>query len=125
MLRYVFIMMLTLVGGYINAHQFLPTYPTFEQSFVSGVMYAKMEIFNKRSDVGHYELNVYDKDWNKISFASESKLIEVNYLQTKPVNVYVRKEDLTRVTFICTESKHKREGSQTTVITSQICSKVK
>lgn len=124
MFRYVLIVM-ALIGGYANAHQFLPTYPKFEYSFISGVMQTKMELFNKRSDVEYYELSVYDKDWNPISFASESKLIQVNYLQTKPVNVYIKREDLTRVTYICTESKHKREGNQNTVISSQICSKVK
>jgi hypothetical protein len=124
MFRYVLVVMF-LLGGHANAHQFLPTYPKFEQSFISGVMQTKMELFNKRNDVEHYELSVYDKDWNPIAFASESKLIQVNYLQTKSVNVYIKKEDLVRVTYICTESKHKREGSQNTVISSQICSKVK
>ena len=124
MFRYVF-MVIALIGGHANAHQFLPTYPKFEQSFISGIMQSRMELFNKRNDVEHYELNVYDKDWNAISFASESKLIQVNYLQTKTVNVYIKREDLVRVTYICTESKHKRESGQNTIISSQICSKVK
>jgi hypothetical protein len=55
----------------------------------------------------------------------ERKLVQVNYLQTKPINVYIKQEDLKRVTYICTESKHKREGVRNTVISSQICSKVK
>jgi hypothetical protein len=124
MFRYVF-MIMALIGGYANAHQFLPTYPKFEHSFITGVMYTKMELFNKRNDVEYYELNVYDNNWNSIAFASESKIVQVNYLQTKSVNVYVKKEDLVRVTYICTESKHKRESGQNTVIASQICSKVK
>lgn len=114
-----------LIGGYANAHQFLPTYPKFEQSFITGVLYTKMELFNKRNDVEYYELSVYDKDMNSVAFASESKLIQINYLQTKFVNVYIKKEDLLRVTYVCTESKHKRESGQNTVISSQICSKVK
>jgi hypothetical protein len=118
-------MIMALIGGYANAHQFLPTYPKFEHSFITGVMYTKMELFNKRNDVEYYELNVYDNNWNSIAFASESKIVQVNYLQTKSVNVYVKKEDLVRVTYICTESKHKRESGQNTVIASQICSKVK
>jgi hypothetical protein len=124
MFRYVFILT-ALVSGYANAHQFLPTYPKFEHSFIAGVMQTKMELFNKRNDVEYYELNVYDKDWNVLPFASESKLIQVNYLQTKSINVYIKKDDLLKVTYICTESKHKREGSRNTVISSQICSKVK
>jgi hypothetical protein len=124
MFRYAFII-IALIGGYANAHQFLPTYPKFEHSFIAGVMQTKMELFNKRTDVDYYELSVYDKDWNALPFASESKLIQVNYLQTKSVNVYIKREDLIKVTYICTESKHKREGVRNTVISSQICSKIK
>jgi hypothetical protein len=124
MFRYVFVL-LALIGGYANAHQFLPTYPKFQYSFIDGVVYTKMELFNKRKDVEYYELNVYDSDWNQVSFASESKLIQINYLQTKDINVYIKKEDLKTVTYICTESKHKKEDVQKTVISSKICSKVK
>lgn len=124
MFRYALILMV-LIGGHVNAHQFLPTYPKFQHSFISGVMQTKMELFNKRSDVKYYELNVYDKDWNTISFASESKLVQINYLQTKSVNIYIKQEDLARVTYICTESKHKIESGQNTIISSQICSKLK
>lgn len=125
MLRYVFILFLLLIGGYANAHQFLPTYPTFKYSFIDGVMYTKMQLFNKRKEVEYYELSVYDDNWNAVTFASESKLIRVGYLQTKDVNVYVKKEDLRKATYICTESKHRKENVQDTVITSKICSKIK
>lgn len=125
MLRYVLIMCMALIGGDVYAHQFLPTYPKFQNSFIDGVMYTKMQLFNKRKEVEYYELSVYDDNWNKISFASETKLIRISYLQTKDVNVYVKKQDLFKVTYICTESKHQRENVQVAVIATQICSKVK
>jgi len=125
MFRYVAFLILVLIGGQVNAHQFLPTYPTLQYSFIEGVVYTKMQLFNKRSDVEYYELGVFDADWNAISFASENKLIQVNYLQTKDVNVYVRISDAKKVTFICTESKLKKQETQNTVISSKICSKVK
>jgi len=125
MLRYVLIMCIALIGGDAYAHQFLPTYPKFQYSFIDGVMYTKMQLFNKRKEVEYYELSVYDDNWNKISFASETKLIRISYLQTKDVNVYVKKQDLFKVTYICTESKHQRENVQVAVIATQICSKVK
>jgi hypothetical protein len=124
MFRYVFVMLLML-GGQVNAHQFLPTYPKFEQSFIAGVSHVNMELFNKRKEVEYYELSVFDVDWNALSFASESKLIQIKYLETKKVNVYVRNEDLKRVSFICTESKLKRESTNYTLISSKICSKIK
>lgn len=88
-------------------------------------MYTKMELFNRRQDVEYYELGVFDKDWKALPFATENKIIHVNYLQSKLVNVYIRREDLNKVTFICTDSRHKKENTQITIISSQICSKVK
>lgn len=118
-------MFLLMIGGSANAHQFLPTYPTFQQSFMEGVVYTKMQLFNKRKEVEYYELSVYDVDWNALPFASENKIINVKYLQTKDINVYVKREDLKRVTYICTESKIKKDALQNSVIYSKICSKVK
>ena len=125
MIRYVMMLFLVLIGECVNAHQFLPTYPVFQYSFIEGVVYTKMQLFNKRQDVEYYELTVFDENWKPVTFASENKLIQVNYLQTKDVNVYVKKEDAKRVSYICTESKLKRQDIQNTIISSKICSKVK
>lgn len=114
-----------MLGSHVNAHQFLPTYPKFEQSFISGVSYVNMELFNKRKEVEYYELSVFDVNWNPVTFASENKLIQMRYLEMKKINVYVRNEDLRKVTFICTESKLKRENTRNTLISSKICSKIK
>jgi len=124
MFRYVIALMIVLSCS-ANAHQFLPTYPKFQNSFVEGVVYTKMELFNKRKEIGFYELDVFDGDWNSITFATESKIIRVNYLETKYINVYIKKEDLKRAVYICTESKIKKEDIQATSIASKICSKIK
>jgi activator of HSP90 ATPase len=124
MFRYVIALMMVLSCS-ANAHQFLPTYPKFQNSFVEGVVYTKMELFNKRKEIVFYELGVFDGDWNSITFATESKIIRVNYLETKYINVYIKKEDLKRAVYICTESKIKKEDIQATSIASKICSKIK
>jgi hypothetical protein len=124
MFRYVIVLMMVLSCS-ANAHQFLPTYPKFENSFVEGVVYTKMELFNKRKEIRFYELGVFDADWNSIAFATESKIIRINYLETKYINVYIKKEDLKRAVYICTESKIKKEDIQATSIASKICSKIK
>jgi len=124
MFRYVIALMMVLSCS-ANAHQFLPTYPKFQNSFVEGVVYTKMELFNKRKEIGFYELGVFDEDWNSIAFATESKIIRVNYLETKYINVYIKKEDLKRAVYICTESKIRKEDIQATSIASKICSKIK
>lgn len=112
-------------GGPAMAHQFTPTYPEFTISFVDGVMQTKMEIFNKRREVEYYELGVFDKDWNPVTFASDDRIIRVRYLETKKINVYVKSEELAKVTYICTESRLRKEDVKDTVISSRICSKVK
>jgi hypothetical protein len=117
--------MMMLIGGFANAHQFTPTYPKFETSFVEGVYFTKMELFNKRKEIDFFELGVFDADWNALPFASENKIIRINYLETKKINVYVRKEDLKKVVYICTESKIRKQDIQATSISSKICSKIK
>lgn len=124
MFRYVFVIM-CLICGYANAHQFVPTYPKFETSFIEGVVSTKMELFNKRREIEYYELGVYDAEWHPVAFASENKTIRIGYLETKKINVYIKKEDLKRAVYICTESRMKKQEIQATTISSKICSKIK
>jgi hypothetical protein len=116
---------LCFVGVPVLAHQFTPTYPKFVPSFVDGIFSTRMELFNKRQDVEYYELEVYDANWKPLLFASENKLINIRYLETKSVNVYVKFQDLSRVVYICTESRLRKQDVRDTVISSKICSKVK
>lgn len=125
MFRYVFVLLIGFFGAQVDAHQFLPTYPKFEASFVEGVYSTKMELFNKRKEIEYYELGVFGSDWNPIPFASENKIIRINYLETKKINVYVKKEDLKKVVYICTESRIRKQDIQATTISSKICSKIK
>lgn len=114
------------VGGHVSAHQFTPTYPRFETSFVQGVQQAKMELFNKRQEVWFYELDVFDKDWNKVPFASsQGKIVRIEYLETKIVDVYVKTQDVSKVVYICTESRLLKQDVKGTSVSSKICSKVK
>lgn len=124
MLRYV-LLLLVWIGGPVNAHQFTPTYPKFGPSFVSGVSQTRMVLFNKRQDVEYYEVGVFTNEWLPVSFASESRFVNAKYLETKTINIYVRDDDLPRVTYICTESRIRRNDAKGTVISSKICSKVK
>jgi hypothetical protein len=84
-----------------------------------------MEIFNKRREVEYYELGVFSQNWEPVTFASEDRIIRVRYLETKKINIYVKNEDLSKVTYICTESRLRKEDVKDTVISSKICSKVK
>ena len=90
----IFLLLVTLIiSNLVYAHEFTPTYPKFEPSYVEGILQTKMRIFNKRKDVEYYELDVYDKDWNPLPFSSNEKIFHVSYLETKLVDVYIRKAD--------------------------------
>jgi hypothetical protein len=124
-LNTVIVFVLFIFGGPAMAHQFVPTYPKFTPSFIEGILQTRMELFNKRSDAEYYEVDVFDSNWNTVTFATESKLIYIKHLQTKKINIYIKAEDLKKVTYICTESRIRKEDATATVISSKICSKVK
>lgn len=107
------------------AHELTPAYPEFKQSHVDKVSVTTMKLWNRREDVGYYELNVYDENWNRIPFATSDRLMQVGYLQTKTFEVYVRDSDIEKIEFICTTSKQLKDDVKSTGITSKICSRVK
>jgi|GEM_PF-459079 hypothetical protein len=114
-----------ILGGHISAHQFTPTYPVLEQAPIPGVKVLNMSIFNNRKEIAWYSINVYDKDWNNLAFASTDKLINLNYLERKNIEVYVRTIDSNKVVYICSKSKTLASVKNPSIITSRICSKVK
>lgn len=106
-----------------TAHQWTPTYPKFENSFVEGVVVTTMKLFNRREDVRFYEINVYDEEWNPIRFATATKVVEMNYLEQKNIEIYVLESDCDQIEYICTVSKLLLDDTSNG-INSRICSKV-
>ena len=88
-----------------QAHDMTPAYPEFRPSYIVGVSKTKMHLFNKRNDANFFEISVYDEIWKSIPFASTNKIIEVRHTKKKSFDVYIKDEDLDRVTYICTKSK--------------------
>jgi len=107
-----------------HAHEWTPTYPKFEPSFMEGIVVTTMNIFNKRSDIDYYELTVHDADWRPIPFASTEKLLHVPYLSKKSVDIFIREADCDRIEYICTTSKQLALEAPTSGVDSRICSKV-
>jgi len=105
-------------------HEWTPTYPKFEPSFLDDIVVTTMTLFNKRKDIEYYEISVYDEDWNTMPFASTMKLINVPYLGQETVDIYIREADCERIEYICTTSKRILEDTQSSGIDSRICSKV-
>lgn len=116
---------LVLFCGKAISHEMTPTYFEFEQSFVQDVLRTNVLIFNKRSDVDYYEIGVFDSEWNRVPFATNEKIVKIEYLKRKSIEIYIRESDIKRAIYICSLSKLKKESISSTSISSRICSKAK
>lgn len=124
-MRALVILILVLNGGYASAHQWTPTYPKLRPSHITGVYTTKMELFNSRKEINYYSVGVFDKEWKKVPFAASPKLIRVQYLNKKIVEVYLHKRDKNKAHYICTKSKILSSVQDPSIIASRICSKIK
>ena len=114
---------IALLPSFAMAHEWTPTYPELRKSYVDNITVTSMTLFNKREDVRYYEIEVYDEDWNPLPFATSDRVIRIDYLETKKVEIYFREED--DITYICTTSKSLKKDVVSSGIKSRICSKVK
>lgn len=106
------------------AHEMTPTYPKFDLSYVEGVVVTKMKLWNRRQDVQYYEVTVVDKMWKPLPFATSERLMQVDFLETVTFDVYIKKEDLKNVEYICTTSKQLKDDVLSTGVRSMICSRI-
>lgn len=118
------VILLSCLGIKAGAHEMVPAYPKFEQSFYENVLVTTMTLFNRRQDINYYEIEVLDEDWNPIKFASTSRVIEVEYLNKRNFDIYLKKRDLDKVEYICTKSKILK-GQEANPVSSKICSRIK
>jgi hypothetical protein len=123
-MRYI-MMLLVLLSGQVTAHQWTPTYPELKYSHVEGILKVRMELFNSRKDVSHFEVSVFDEDWNPIKFAVSERIMKVNYLGRKSIDIYIRETDKYNATYVCSRSKTITEKEEVAIVTSRICSKIK
>jgi len=124
-MRFWVVLLGVLAHGSLWGHELTPTYPKLETSYISGVLKAEMHLFNSRKDINYYQVSVYDENWKPVKFATESKIIQMDYLDHKDIEVYVRKQDQERAHYICTKSKILKGQKTPTLLASRICSKIK
>jgi len=124
-MRYLFILMILLFTTKSYAHEMVPTYPVLEPSRFDGLVQTTVTVFNKRPEVEYYEIGVFTEEWEPLQFVSNYKIYKVPYLSTVSVDIYLRKEDKYKVTYICSVSKLRKENLSRTAVSSKICSKVK
>ena len=113
------------LSGYASAHEWTPTYPKLEQSYVPKVLKVSMKLFNNRVGINHYEIEVFDSEWNSIKFAMAEKIIRIRHLERKKIDVFIREQDRYNITYVCSKSKIISDDPSITYVTSRICSKVK
>lgn len=104
------------------AHEMVPTYPKWRNSYIDDLLVTQMEMFNKRNDVEYFEVAVFDDDWNPIPFVTSFRVFKLEYLSRVTFDVYIRAADISRARYVCSRSKaiDFKNG-----ITSMICSKFK
>jgi hypothetical protein len=120
-----FVLMLGLLSGYASAHQFTPTYPELSPSHMTGIYKAEMVLFNNRKEIEYYALSVFDKDWGPVRFATENRLVKIDYEERKYVSIYISKKDVKDASYICSKSKILSSVKDTSIVASRICSKIK
>lgn len=125
MIRGLIFTLLVGLSGYTSAHQLTPTYPELRMSYIDGVYQTTMQLFNRREEVEYYEISVYDSEWNKIPFASKSRIYHVTNLQTITFDVFIREADKDKAVYICSRSRILKNEQAATVISSRVCSKIK
>ena len=124
MKKFLFVVLVAF-GGPVWGHEMSPTYVEFSASYIDNVLKTTIDLFNRREDVNYYEIEVYDKDRNPISFVSDSKIVNLNYLEKKSIGVYIKNADKDRVVYVCTLSRFIKDDITKTNVSSRICSKVK
>ena len=124
-MRYIMIAVMLSLCGYASAHQWTPTYPKLERSYVDGILQVTMELFNSRKDVKYYEILVYDSEFNPVKFAVQERIVEVQSLKRKSIDVFIREQDRDVATYVCSKSKLLKGTGTATIVSSRICSKIK
>jgi hypothetical protein len=116
---------LTLFACSAAAHELTPTYPEIRPSYINGVSVTTMQMWNRRSDALYYEVNVFDSEWNPIPFATPNRILYMGYLSHISFDIYIRDNDINKISYICTTSKQLKEDVISTGIKSKICSRIK
>jgi hypothetical protein len=124
-MKKLFLFCFLMVSVQVSAHQFTPTYPQLSLSHIEGVYKTEMVLFNNRNDIEYYGLDVFDKNWDPVRFASENKVVPLSYQERKYVNIYIREMDVSSALYICSKSKILKNVKDPSIVASRICSKLK
>jgi hypothetical protein len=121
-----YLVIAALASGPAMAHELTPTYPELTPSYIPGIWSTHVVLWNARQEIDFYKVDVLDANMNPVSFiATGGDLKKVDYLNRSHIEVFVREEDKDKATYICTESKLRRDTVQKSLVASRVCSKIK
>ena len=125
--RLIFVISIVLItiSAAASSHEMVPTYPKISGSYIDGLQKTTMTMFNKRADVEYYEIGVFTEDLKPMPFVSQYKGWKIPYLSTVSFDIFIRDQDAKIVTYICSQSKLKKDNTIRTAVSSRICSRVK
>ena len=118
------LVIITLLGSGVSAHEQTPAYPKMKYSTVKNVVKFELSIFNQRERVKYYRIALFDKNFVGLPFSTRHRIIKVDYQTRKNFAVYVRKNDLDEAQYICTISKTMKERGSKPFVRSMVCSKI-
>ena len=116
---------LLLLNVAIHSHEQTPTYPTWKLSGINEVKKTQIRLWNSRPDIEHYEIGVFDGEWQPIPFVTAYKILPIKYLQEKKIDIYIRESNIEEARYVCSLSKLRSNDESQTLLVTRICSKFK
>jgi hypothetical protein len=123
-MKYIIGFLIFMMPSLLLGHDMVPTYPKLKTSYMDGLYKATLTVFNKRPEIEYYEIGVFTEEWDSLPFVSSYKIYKIPYLSAVTFDIYIRKEDKDKITYICSISKLKKQNKTVTAVSSRICSKV-
>ena len=107
----------------VVAHQMVPSHVKAEW-YGETVSRVSLTITNMREDAKFYQVGVFDESFKPVIFATSEKIMELDYLERRRIDVYLRKGSMPKPRYVCTESKLIGSSSARTMVASRVCSKI-
>ena len=89
-----------------------------------GFWEAEFNLSNRRDDASYYEISVIDNEMNEIPFATNRKVMFLEYEQFEQVTIFIRREDINKTHAVCTRSVWPVGTTDRPMIASKICSRI-
>lgn len=107
----------------VVAHQMVPSHVKPEW-YGDKVNRVTLTITNMRKDVRHFLISVYDKDFSPVVFATPEKLLTIEHLERKKIEVFTRKGPEPEPYYVCSLSKLTSDEYSASIVATRVCSRI-